>query len=199
MPKPVKRVLIYRLGSLGDTVVALPALHLVERAFPHAERRLLTNFPVSTKAPAAAEILSDNGLVHAYFRYPAKTRNPIVLLKLWWTLLRWRPQVLIYLAASRGIDSARRDARFFRLCGITRQIGVPLTEDLQLNRWQPEHNALEPEYERLARNLAPLGDAEVDTPAAWDLRLTPAEHARAAAALAPAASPGRRGQSSPSP
>ena len=29
----VKRVLIYRLGSLGDTVVALPSLHLVARAF----------------------------------------------------------------------------------------------------------------------------------------------------------------------
>ena len=45
-----KRVLIYRLGSLGDTLVALPALHLVARAFPDAERRMLTNFPVKVKA-----------------------------------------------------------------------------------------------------------------------------------------------------
>ncbi len=36
----VKRVLIYRLGSLGDTLVALPALRLVARAFPNAERRI---------------------------------------------------------------------------------------------------------------------------------------------------------------
>jgi len=190
--KPVQRVLIYRLGSLGDTVVALPSLHLIERAFPAAERRLLTNFPVSSKAPAAAEILGDSGLIHAYFRYPAKTRNPLVLLKLWATILRWRPQVLIYLAASRGIDSARRDARFFRLCGIsrqnTRQIGVPLTEDMQLNCFQPQHNALEPECERLARNVAQLGDARIDTAAAWDLRLTQAERDRAAQVLAVAAS-----------
>ena len=34
-----ERVLIYRLGSLGDTLVALPALHLTARAFPSAERR----------------------------------------------------------------------------------------------------------------------------------------------------------------
>jgi hypothetical protein len=32
----IERVLIYRLGSLGDTIVALPALHVVERAFPQS-------------------------------------------------------------------------------------------------------------------------------------------------------------------
>ena len=49
-----QRVLVYRLGSLGDMLVALPALHLLQHAFPAAERRLLTNFPVASKAPAAA-------------------------------------------------------------------------------------------------------------------------------------------------
>jgi ADP-heptose:LPS heptosyltransferase len=187
MPKRVERVLIYRLGSLGDTVVALPALHLIERSFPGAERRMLTNFPVSVKAPAAAAILDDNGLVHGYFRYTAGTRSPKALVSLWWELRRWRPQVVVYLGVARGLNSARRDAYFFRSCGILKQIGVPLTDDMQVNRWQPEHNALEPEYERLARNIAELGDASTDSPEAWDLRLTGAEHARAAEALAPAA------------
>src|SRR5260370_10412181 len=59
-----KRVLIYRLGSLGDTLVALPALHLVERAFPKAERRVLTNVPVNVKAPPAAAVLEGSGLGH---------------------------------------------------------------------------------------------------------------------------------------
>jgi len=39
----VKRVLIYRLASLGDTLIALPALHLIARAFPKSERRMPTN------------------------------------------------------------------------------------------------------------------------------------------------------------
>jgi ADP-heptose:LPS heptosyltransferase len=148
---------------------------------------MLTNFPISAKAPATAAILGDNGLVHSYFRYPTSTRNPLVILKLIWTILRWRPQVLIYLAASRGVASARRDSRFFRLCGISNQIGVPLTEDMQQNRFQPEHNAIEFESERLARNLAHLGDAQLDTVAAWDMRLTAAERDRAFEALAPVA------------
>src|ERR1700751_5875565 len=87
----VERVLIYRLGSLGDTTVALPCFHLIERAFPNAQRRLLTNFPVHSKAPAAAAVLGDSGLVHGYMRYAAGTRNPAELLRLAGEIRRFRP------------------------------------------------------------------------------------------------------------
>jgi heptosyltransferase III len=182
-----KRVLIYRLGSLGDTLIALPALHLVARAFPQAERRMLTNFPVNVKAPAAAAVLEHTNLVHDYFRYVVGMRNPRELLSLWWQLLRWRPQVLVYVGSARGVESARRDAKFFRLCGIRRLIGIPLTEDMQQNRWDEQTQTLEPEGARLTRNLAELGDAHLEDPASWNLRLTDAEHTRARRALAIAA------------
>jgi heptosyltransferase-3 len=178
-----KRVLIYRLGSLGDTVVALPAFYLAERAFPEAERRLLTNFPVNAKAPPAAAILESTGTVQGYLRYTVGTRNPLELLRLWWQIVRWRPEVLVYLGSARGVASAMRDAKFFRLCGIARQFGVPVTEDMQKNRGTPDLEDLEPEGARLTRNIASLGDAHLDDPASWDLRLTAAEHARAAEVL----------------
>jgi heptosyltransferase III len=187
MASSTKRVLIYRLGSLGDTLVALPALHLVARAFPDAERRLLTNFPVNAKAPPAAAILENTNLIQGYFRYVAGTRSPGELLTLWWQLFRWRPQVLVYMGPPRGVESARRDAKFFRLCGIPRLIGVPVTEDMQQNRWEEPEQALEPEGARLARNLSELGDALLDVPASWDLRLTEAEGRRATEALSAAA------------
>jgi len=188
MATTTKRVLIYRLGSLGDTLIALPALHLVARAFPNAERRMLTNFPVNVKAPPAAAILENSNLVHGYFRYSAGTRSPKELLSLWWQLLRWRPEVLVYMGAARGVESARRDANFFRLCGISRLIGVPVTEDMQQNRLEESGKFLEPEGARLVRNLAELGDIDLDTPASWDLLLTDKEHARATKVLIPAAS-----------
>lgn len=182
MRRDARRVLIYRLGSLGDTVVALPALHLVARAFPAAERRMLTNYPVSVKAPAAAAVLGESGLVDGYFRYAAATRNWAELLRLWWKLIRWRPEALVYLGPARGVEAARRDGRFFRLCGVGRQIGVPLTEAMQENK--PGKDGLEPECERLARNLSELGDARVEERASWDLRLTAEEKARGAEAIA---------------
>jgi ADP-heptose:LPS heptosyltransferase len=183
----IQRVLIYRLGSLGDTVVALPSLHLVARAFPQAERRMLTNFPINGKAPAAAAVLGESGLVHGYFRYAVGTRSPWELLNLVVTLRRWRPQVLVYLAPKRGIATARRDARFFRLCGIKWQIGVPLTGTMQENQVEPQSGLVEPECRRLARNLAVLGDAQIDQPSSWDLGFTAVEQAQAARVLAPAA------------
>jgi heptosyltransferase III len=187
MATTTKRVLIYRLGSLGDTLIALPALHLVARAFPNAERRMLTNFPVSVKAPPAAAILENSNLVHGYFRYSTGTRSPRELLSLWWQLRRWRPEVLVYMGAARGAESARRDARFFRLCGISCLIGVPITEDMQQNRFDESGQFLEPEGARLVRNLADLGDVDLDAPASWDLLLTDKEHARAKEVLVPAA------------
>jgi heptosyltransferase-3 len=186
--KSVKKVLIYRLGSLGDTLIALPALHLVARAFPQAERRMLTNFPVNAKAPPAAAILDHTGLVHGFFRYAVGTRSIRELLGLWWQLVRWRPEVLVYLGSRRGIASAKRDALFFRLCGIGRQIGVPTTDEME--NYRTEQDAilgpvLEPEGKRLVRNLAELGDGRIDDPASWDLNLTPAERERATGALEP--------------
>jgi len=179
-------VLVYRLGSLGDTVVALPALHLIARAFPDAERRMLTNFPVQAKAAPSASVLENTGLSHGYLRYASGTRSPRELFSLWWRLLRWRPQVLVYLGGTRGVAAAKRDAAFFRLCGIFRLIGVSDTEDTQFPR-RGADGMLEPEAARLARTLARLGDARLDDPASWSLHLTEAEHRRAADALAPAA------------
>ena len=175
----VRRVLVYRMGSLGDTVVALPALHLIAKAFPNAERRMLTNFPVSVKAPAAKAILAENGLIQGYFRYVVGTRSVKELVSLWWTLIRWRPEVLVYLGPRRGVAAAVRDAKFFKVCGIRWQVGVPVTEEMQGWLRQEKTGALEPESERLVRNIAELGDAEIDSRAAWDLGLTAVEEARA--------------------
>jgi ADP-heptose:LPS heptosyltransferase len=185
-PQPTgheRRVLIYRLGSLGDTLIALPALNLVARAFPDAERRMLTNFPVNVKAPPAAAILDHTNLVHGFVRYTVGTRSPLELAKLWWTIASWRPDVLVYLAAGRGVASAQRDLKFFRLCGIKAIIGVPLTEAMQKNLPQPTCDSLEPEAERLVRNISVLGDGRLNDPASWDLHLADAELAKADATL----------------
>jgi len=185
--KPVERVLIYRLGSLGDTLVALPSLHLVARAFPAAERRMLTNVPVASKAAAAAAVLGESGLVHGYQSYPVGLRDLRALWRLRAEIRAWRPDVLVYLAAGRGVKNARRDALFFRLCGIRRMVGVPVSEELQKHRWLEDKGVLEAEASRLARCIAELGDAHLEAAASWDLRLTQEEKTRAAQVLEPAA------------
>jgi heptosyltransferase-3 len=181
-PYNVNRVLIYRLGSLGDTVVALPAIHLVVRAFPNARRLMLTNFPVHAKAPAASAILGESGLVHGYINYPVGTRNVLELTRLWWSIRRFHPEILVYLAKPRGVKTVLRDERFFRVCGVKRVIGLPLG-DCAINL-QVSQNLWESEAARLARNVSELGSINLNDRSSWDLRLTMLEEARAKDALA---------------
>ncbi len=179
----VKRVLIYRLGSLGDTVVALPALHLVERSFPNAERRLLTNMPTHSNAPTAFTVLKESGLVHGYMDYPWRTRSIGDLLRLWWNIVQFRPQVVIYLMGIR--NTVQRDRWFFRLCGVGEVIGLPIG-DLAEPLYDPATDLWEHEGARLARCLRErLGAVDLDDRANWDLRLTVEDEERARALLTP--------------
>jgi len=181
----VKRVLIYRLGSLGDTVVALPALHVLRRAYPQAERRMLTNIPVHAKAPAAAAVLGDSGLAHGYIQYPIRLRNPAEIARVWRKVRQFRPDLLAYLAPGRTDEAIRRDLRFFRLCGIRRVVGL-LDSESACNQ-SLGNGWYESEAARLLRAVRTIGEADVNDLRSWDLRLTDAERQKAETWLAPLA------------
>ncbi len=178
----VNRVLIYRLGSLGDTIVALPCFHLIARALPNAKRLLLTNFPVHAKAPASAAVLGDSGLVHGYMRYTVGTRNPGELFRLAQEIRRFHPDVLIYLMPVRPLKNVQRDRIFFRLAGVRQTVGFPDEEGLK-HRFDQASGLYEREASRLARTITDLGDAYVEDVANWDLRLSRAEREAAALSL----------------
>jgi heptosyltransferase-3 len=178
------RILIYRLGSLGDTVVALPCFHLLARAFADSERILLTNVPVHAKAPAAWSVLGESGLIHKYMSYPMGTRNLIELAKLCWKLRQLNIETMVYLTDPRGEAAIRRDELFFRLCGIREIIGIPRGE-LATHHYDPVTDRYEAEASRLARCLAQIGDARPSDPASWDLLLNEREQTRATSALRP--------------
>jgi len=175
-----ERVVIYRLGSLGDTVVALPCFHKIAQVWPDAERIVLTNFPVSSKAAPLEAILREGGLVNAAMSYPVGTRSPAKLWRLATELRRLDADVLVYLTPARGLHNAFRDWLFFKLCGFKRIVGTPLTEDLQkCRRTEPDGPAVgreeERECERLARCLHALGPIDLDDPRMWDLCLSDRE------------------------
>jgi heptosyltransferase-3 len=174
----VKRVLIYRLGSLGDTVVALPCFHQIAKSFPNAERKVLTNWPVNLKAPPLDSILKGSGLVDGYIRYPLGTRNIQDLLKLYKIINQWEPELLIYLAAFRTQFSTIRDYLFFRLCGIKQIIGLPLKSSLHNHQWLPKQQRYAYEAELLAKRIELIGIPDLDKHSNWDLLLTEKEKFR---------------------
>jgi len=175
----IKRVLIYRLGSLGDTVIALPCFHLIADVYPDAQRYVLTNTISNSKASHTRSILGDSGLVHGYISYPAGLRNLRRLFELRREIRKLNPDILVYLHGSRGRLKAYRDALFFKSCGIEKLVGVPYTEDLQENNRIPEEECYEPEASRLARCVSNLGPVKLDHPGNWDLNLIEHETQRA--------------------
>jgi ADP-heptose:LPS heptosyltransferase len=181
----VERVLIYRLGSLGDTVVALPCFRQIARRSPNAQRCLLTNIPVVEKVPSAKDILDGWGLVHKYLPYPVQLRSVAGLFQLWRQIHAFSPQVAIYLAAPRGAAQVKRDKLFLTACGVRHLIGVPDSPDLQTNRWLEDRRVTEPEAERLARCLHELGPIDLNDPQNWDLGLSTEEHAKARDVVTP--------------
>ncbi len=179
-----RRILIYRLGSLGDTIVALPCLHKIAEAFPDLERYVLTNVPVSSKAAPFKSILGDAGLIHDVVVYPVGLRS---ITELWALARRLRAleiSTLVYLMDLRGPFSVCRDLIFFRLCGVERIIGAPDFRTLFTSQTMADDGCIEQECVRLARSISALGPVDLNRRASWDLRLTDQERAGAGALVA---------------
>ena len=177
-------IIIFRTGSLGDTVVALPCFHRIAISYPDARRVLLTNTPVSSKAAPSESVLGDSGLIDGVIHFPPPPRHWRDFVRLAAQIRQTRAKTLIFVGGREPLG-ALRDAAFFWACGVRRIIGLPLASDLRRLRRDPATGDTEREAERLARCLAELGPIDLKEAGMWDLRLGPEEVAAADAALAP--------------
>jgi heptosyltransferase-3 len=170
----MESIIIFRIGSLGDTVVALPCFHKIARSFPNSRRIVVTDVPASKKASSVESILGKSGLIDGTICFPPPPRKIHDIRKLRTQVRATRAKTLVYLA-DRDLPRTLRDLCFFRWCGIRRVIGAPLTRDLRVPHIDPATGFTESESARLARCLAPLGTIDLNDRAFWDLGLQPAE------------------------
>jgi heptosyltransferase III len=177
-------VLIFRIGSLGDTVVALPCFHHVARSFPNSRRILITASSISQKDAPVESVLGDSGLIHGTIYFPPPPRKVRDFFILRRSIRQTRATTLIYVA-DRNPASTMRDICFFRTCGVRHIIGAPLARDLRHLRRNPVTGDTEREAERLARCLSALGPIDIEDPGNWDLKLQPNELCVADATLIP--------------
>ncbi|MFO1433597.1 MAG: glycosyltransferase family 9 protein [Candidatus Competibacteraceae bacterium] len=181
------KILIFRLASIGDTVVALPAFRLIAKAFPGSERWVLTNSPfgIGEKEVHMSSVLSGLDLVHGYLATPMSlrllgiSRSYLPFLQLIWKIRRLKPEILINLLPIRNTSQILRHKLFFRLCGIKTFIGLPYDSKDRTHLWLPDKQLFESESSRLVRNLAILGQVDLEDPDNWDLKLSNQEKAAA--------------------
>jgi lipopolysaccharide heptosyltransferase III len=182
-------VLVFRIGSLGDTVVALPCFHHIARAFANFRRVLVTDVSGSPKVASVDKILGGSGLIDDVIHFPPPPRPVREVFALRTRIRETRARVLVYVA-DRDPLATLRDVLFFRLCGVRHVIGAPLASDLHRPRIDPETGHEEHEALRLARCLSSLGPVDLEDRALWDLRLRADEKRAGELALAPLAGRG---------
>lgn len=172
-------VLIYRLGSLGDTVMALPCFHKIKNSFPDADITLLTNKPVMAKAAALEAILGNHYFFNRIINYPIGTRNLQILLGIIKQIRMLKIDTVINISPTRSKKALLRDKLFFKAAGISNLIGFDAhTEDL-IVCIDPETGINEWEAKRLARRLNVLGPIDLEDENNWDLCLGDQEIAAA--------------------
>jgi len=172
----MKKIIVYRLGSIGDTVITLPCFKLIRSSYPDHEILVLTNVPVSGNTAPLLSVLGEEGkFVDGVIEYPVGTRSMRVLWDLAMQLRSIKAEALIYLMPNRPVLSAWRDWLFFRLAGFVNIVGFPYTKNLRQNIIDEDNQTLEREAFRLIRCLIKLGEVEIDNPSVWSLDLSLSE------------------------
>ena len=136
------RLLVFRIGNIGDSLVSLPAIWAIKKAFPSAELFLLTESSKTASFASAWSVLRETGLFKDCLSYVKKERrNTLIhLLSLFITAIKIRRfhfDKIFYLAPSPRTEiQINRDRNYFNWwCGIHEIIGdFPLHLDLSAEK-----------------------------------------------------------------
>ena len=127
--KPRRRILVFRIGQLGDTIVALPSIRAVRDHFPGAHLALLCDKHPKKSYVLASDLFEGAGLFDEFLYYPVtdpgEIPRPWHLISLLAAIRKGRFDTLVYLAPSaRTAPQMARDKRFFTSAGIKTFIGM---------------------------------------------------------------------------
>lgn len=117
----MRKILIFRIGLLGDTVVSLPAFKTIRENFPQAEITLL--YEKTGNLVGSYDLMAYTGLIDKSIPYITGA-GIIYLLKLWAKLRGLKFDAVIILPPSRRSRYALiRDKLFFLSAGIKKHFG----------------------------------------------------------------------------
>jgi ADP-heptose:LPS heptosyltransferase len=119
-------MLVFRVGELGDTLIALPSLHALRRTYPDAHITFLGNVDSNSNHVTAQQTIPASGVIDDWLSYSVKGGGwrGLQSLSLLNRLRKRHFDTLVYLAPRlRKPRDVRRDLFFFRMAGIKEVIG----------------------------------------------------------------------------
>ena len=133
-----RRILIFSTGSLGDTLLVIPAIRALRQHYPKAKFVLLSDVQANSSYVLATNVLSGTGLIDEFLTYTvhhgrlARIRTIAETLGLAVRLRLEGFDTLAYcVEAWHGDQRVKRDKFFFRVAGVRRFIGM---ESLEVRR-----------------------------------------------------------------
>ena len=120
-PENIRNILIYRCGTIGDTLVAVPAVNLLMNYFKKSVFSLITANNSDGKV-WADEILREFNWFKNFLTYPSSDlKKPKNILGLIRRVHKLKPDMVVYMAGDKNSGMRiLRDRMFFHLCGIRR-------------------------------------------------------------------------------
>lgn len=136
----IKKVLVFRPGSLGDTIVALPALWSLREQLRSSKITHLYNIDRRNQHYITPrDVLDGSGLVDEWLEYPlfdgqSRVSRALSRVRLFLNLRRSRFDAVVYLMPrERTLKQIDRDVAFFKAAGIGKFFGV---DHLRKNRFE---------------------------------------------------------------
>lgn len=174
----MKRILIYRAGRIGDSIVAVPAIQALRRAYPRASLALVT-VRGDDGGLWADDVFGEFGWFDAIVTYRTDVlRDPRAVMALLADLRRLEADVVVHLGSEQNSWlRVQRDRVFFALAGITRFVGgssPAVTWYGRLNRADDERPY---EVDRLL-DLVRAAGAAAAAPVTFDLPIGEAARTR---------------------
>ena len=127
------KVLLFHIGSLGDTLASTPAMWAIREHFPSAHITLLCDRQIGKKYVTPRDVLEGSCIVDDFAEYSVggfwggRFLNSLKKL----SLLAWIRQqrfdavaYLVHLHSGNSSQRVARDTRFLRLGGITSFLGM---------------------------------------------------------------------------
>jgi heptosyltransferase-3 len=162
MEKRLKRILVFKFGFIGDSLMALPALWALRNKFPEAEIAYCSEFYPGREYVKPKDIYQGTGLIDHFFLLNANRlafRRPWHLLQNLWPIcsLKWDLGIIL---ESAQVPMTQRYLRrlkwLIRLCGPTRILSprgpIPLRKTSDGFLAPADHEA-----DAILKLLTPLG------------------------------------------
>lgn len=150
-------ILIFRIGNLGDTICAIPAIQTIKSHFAKSRFILMTAGKIQG-LPHPYEVLEGVLTLDEILTYePTSFKNIKHFFYLVKTLRNKNVDLLIYLSQSdTSLYRFLRDMVFFKLAGCKKNCGFQLTKHHLFRKAQRHYKHFDNEVNRLISLLSPL-------------------------------------------